>query len=634
MARRPLVSPTGKPKTIPPVHPNAGVEAAYRRRLLAMVREMQDSLLYWLRAAYRKVEPEPIAQDRDPAVQMRETMNKLARRWRQRLNEVAPRFAAAFVTTAFDHTDRSFAAKLRRAGFTVEFRPSQFVQSAMRAAVAENVGLIKSIGEQHLTQVQGDVMRAVMAGRDLGMLTNQLETRYGVSARRASFIARDQANKMTAVATKARREELGLTEAIWVHSGGGKHPRAEHVKAGRDKLRFDVRRGAFIDGQWIQPGELPNCFPADALVDIRNGCHKVWRYHYRGHVVVLKAGKAVIRSTPNHPFLTNKGWVPAQLIKKGDHVWKARREEFNSGVSDHHIAQAAIADVFEAFRTFGTSSRHCATGFDFHGDIPDSDVETVWLEFGLSDERDAELCQRVDDFLLARANRRRLVEGDVFPQVRHPAQSGAFGNVGSVRFGEPGKPKSVGFRATTRLHPVGLKARHHENSITSDCARNRENAFACLELADDFCIDLGVIQAPRGNAVFGKHAPDDSVRYTEVTPYFASSQPGIVEFARLHYVNIETTAGLPTLSGVGGVPVSAEVLAEFIRVYAEICGSGLYCDELFMEPCRVVHEITSEDFAGHVFTLETTAGYYHTSTENVVTKNCRCVSSVVVPGFD
>ena len=46
-----------------------------------------------------------------------------------------------------------------------------------------------------------------------------------------------------------------------MHSGGGKHPRPTHLKAGREQKRYDVTKGWFdpeVD-KFILPGELPNC---------------------------------------------------------------------------------------------------------------------------------------------------------------------------------------------------------------------------------------------------------------------------------------------------------------------------------------------------------------------------------------
>ena len=65
----------------------------------------------------------------------------------------------------------------------------------------------------------------------------------------------------TASMTRARQTELGITEAIWMHSGGGKHPRPSHLAAGKSKTKYDVKVGWYDPdvGKNIFPGELPNC---------------------------------------------------------------------------------------------------------------------------------------------------------------------------------------------------------------------------------------------------------------------------------------------------------------------------------------------------------------------------------------
>ena len=132
----------------------------------------------------------------------------------------------------------------------------------LQATIQSNVELIKSIPAQYLTQVQGSVMRSVQTGRDLGTLAKELQEHYGVTKRRAAFIARSQNNLATASMTReSRQTELGITEAIWTHSGGGKHPRPSHLAAGRSKTKYDVKTGWYDPevGKNIWPGELPNC---------------------------------------------------------------------------------------------------------------------------------------------------------------------------------------------------------------------------------------------------------------------------------------------------------------------------------------------------------------------------------------
>nr|WP_294508370.1 hypothetical protein [uncultured Bilophila sp.] len=50
------------PKIIRAIKPNAGIRAKYRKRLVSLLDEMQRSVIWWLRAEYRKQETR-IAQD-------------------------------------------------------------------------------------------------------------------------------------------------------------------------------------------------------------------------------------------------------------------------------------------------------------------------------------------------------------------------------------------------------------------------------------------------------------------------------------------------------------------------------------------------------------------------------------------
>lgn len=243
-----------------PIHPNAGVEAHYRRSMTALIEEMHRSVLYWVRAAYRRNEPE-VAQDELPAETLRRAVRALARRWNRRFSDLAQDLAAHFAQEAGARSDAALKSALKRGGFTVEFKMTRAQRDVLNAVVHENVALIKSIPARYLDQVEGIVMRSVQTGRDLGQLAGDLETQLGVTKRRAAVIARSQNGMATAALTRARQQELGITEAIWVHSGAGKHPRRSHQKAGQDRQAYDPAVGWFDPevGQHILPGQLPNC---------------------------------------------------------------------------------------------------------------------------------------------------------------------------------------------------------------------------------------------------------------------------------------------------------------------------------------------------------------------------------------
>jgi uncharacterized protein with gpF-like domain len=244
------------------VHPNAGIEADYRRRLKRLVREMNNSILYWITAAYRD-SPPILAEDATPppANRLIRRVRNLGKRWERKFAEAAPKLAEYFATAAADRSEAVLKQILKDGGFTVSFNPTPAVRDVLAASIEANVALIKSIPSQHFTQIEGIVMRATQTGRDLATLTKELKQSFGVTERRAAFIAKDQSNKATAAIVRTRQDELGITHAIWMHSGGGNHPRPEHVKWGREQKTYEIAKGMWseVDQAWVWPGTAINC---------------------------------------------------------------------------------------------------------------------------------------------------------------------------------------------------------------------------------------------------------------------------------------------------------------------------------------------------------------------------------------
>jgi SPP1 gp7 family putative phage head morphogenesis protein len=252
-------------KLLRPVHPNLGLEAEYRRRLEAMVDAMHRSLMWWLVAGYRQNEPATqLAMDASSAVELGKIMSKLRRYWMRKFNEGSLDLAKYFVDKNKTNTDDALQRILKESGLAIKFKTTAAVNDVLQASVNENVSLIKSIAQQHLTEVEGLVMRSVQAGRDVGGLAKELEKRYEITKKRAKFIARDQNSKATATITRVRQHEAGITEAKWLHSHGGKEPRPNHVAMSGHIYKiaegmWDPDADGKGKGRYIFPGELINC---------------------------------------------------------------------------------------------------------------------------------------------------------------------------------------------------------------------------------------------------------------------------------------------------------------------------------------------------------------------------------------
>lgn len=245
-------------KALKATHPNVGIEVAYRRQLEKMIEAMHYSVLYWIQAAYKANEPR-IAQDATPAEVLRKSVAGLAKRWQKQFDEAAVKLADYFSVAVEERSTLALKKILKDGGWSVKFQMTPAMRDIFRSTVNQNTQLIKSIPQQYLSDVEGLVQRSVQAGRDLKSLTDDLTKRYGITRRRAAFIARDQNNKASSAFTRVRRLEAGITEAIWMHSSAGKEPRPSHVAM--NGKRFSIAQGMWDphEKEFIQPGWLPNC---------------------------------------------------------------------------------------------------------------------------------------------------------------------------------------------------------------------------------------------------------------------------------------------------------------------------------------------------------------------------------------
>lgn len=245
-------------KVIRAIKPNAGIRAKYRRRLLSLIDEMQRSVVWWIRAEYRRQEAR-IARDASPASDLQGRLTRLFRYWMKRWRDSAESFARDFVDSTRRRTEASMKQALKDAGFTARMDGNRAMNDVARALFEENVNLIKSIPQHYFTEVTGLVQRSASMGRDVEFLADELHKRYEITRRRTEFIARDQSNKATEALRRVRDKELGITEGIWVHVPGKKTSR--HTHRLMNGKTFIIAEGLYDPDakRKVLCGELPGC---------------------------------------------------------------------------------------------------------------------------------------------------------------------------------------------------------------------------------------------------------------------------------------------------------------------------------------------------------------------------------------
>lgn len=244
-------------KILRAIKPNAGIRAKYRRRLEAMIDDMNRSVVWWLRAEYRKQEA-AIVQDSwvgDLVKRIGALFRYWMRRWRRKMEA----YATDFVDATERKTRNSLKQALRDAGITVRMDRTRVENNVVKALIAENVNLIKSIPQQYFTEVTEAVMRSASTGRDVESLMEELGKRYKITRNRAKLIARDQSNKATEAVKRVESRQLGITEGIWVHVPGTKSSRKTHMAM--NGKRFNLEEGMYDSAvkKKVLPGELVAC---------------------------------------------------------------------------------------------------------------------------------------------------------------------------------------------------------------------------------------------------------------------------------------------------------------------------------------------------------------------------------------
>lgn len=249
------------PVTLKLIRPSAAIREKYEARMLSLVAAMHKDVVREIGAGWKKNTPDTLmlGADETATSTLQRIINALSRKWLKRFDTLSEELSDYFATAIKDRCDIALQSSLRRGGFSVKFKMTDAMRDAYSAVRAENVGLIRSIPEQHLAQVETLVMQSVSQGRELKNLTAQLQKQTGITKRRAANIALSQNNMATATMRSVRERELGVTEGIWMHSGGGREPRKTH-KAFSGK-RFKLSDGHdFGDGfGHVLPGQAINC---------------------------------------------------------------------------------------------------------------------------------------------------------------------------------------------------------------------------------------------------------------------------------------------------------------------------------------------------------------------------------------
>lgn len=165
--------------------------------------------------------------------------------------------------------------------------------------------------------------------------------------------------------------------------------RTTPVCRARDGTVYQLGRGPRPPAHW-------SCLPAGACISTRSrivGASKRW---FDGKVCIIRTARSnELICTPNHPILTDNGWLAIQHLYTGSKIVCDTSAQRPSSVVKnlYDDVPARIEDVVNAFlkaREMFAMPMPTATE-DFHGDGIDGKIATVWADRFLANTCDASI---------------------------------------------------------------------------------------------------------------------------------------------------------------------------------------------------------------------------------------------------
>lgn len=261
-----------------PLNHNSGLRIWYEGELLALIKKMALGTMKSVKQFFNgetsedffKEQSEMIAMDDSIGSQARILVNMLSAKYKQMFSERALSLATRMVSKAntLSKSDLKLATKTisDQLSFKMDKLPEN-VREVSKAAIAENVSLIKSIPDKYFARITNAVTKSITSGEGFKYLTEHFSKYKGISDRQAKNLAINQTRSAYNAINAQRMKAANLKMFTWLHSGGGLHPRESHQEMNGktyslNKLpivnKEQVRRGYEAPRRGL-PGQEPGC---------------------------------------------------------------------------------------------------------------------------------------------------------------------------------------------------------------------------------------------------------------------------------------------------------------------------------------------------------------------------------------
>lgn len=279
----------------------------------------------------------------------------------------------------------------------------------------------KQITETTQNQLRAALRAGISEGEGIGELANRVQGVFGHADKaRAKMIARTEVLSATNFGTQEAYIQSGVVwGSRWIPTLDDR-VRDSHAVMLNQVRKTGVRFLTGARNKLMRPGdpngkvaEIVNCFPGDTAIAMSPGIEKIYRRHYEGDLIEITISSGMkLTGTPNHPILTDKGWIPLDFLVKGDNVICAGFSEKTSFCNpDKQHKPIMLDEIFSFGNVVAANHRIAGANMDFHGDGMTGDVNVISFNGKLGNILNASIGNPARENRFSHAN---IAEGILF----------------------------------------------------------------------------------------------------------------------------------------------------------------------------------------------------------------------------
>lgn len=440
---------------------------------------------------------------------------------------------------------------------------------------------IKNWAEKDISAMREKVQKAVLDGYREDEVQEMLEKEYKIASDKAKFLAQNETSIMLAEVKKQTYTQMGFEYFIWNTILDGKE-RELHADLHGKIFRFDeppiIYTYKGVEQRGL-PGQTYNCLTGDMQITTPFLHNRIFKRKFRGEAVEIITSMGRIKLTPNHPVLTDKGWVKASSLNIGDNIAKISDESILACGSNPNNTKTTIDEFYSFYSILFDEERVALTDNDFHGDVSvDKQVNTINIKAKLRNYTKPYISQLRVEQVLTEAN-------ELFSSV-DASSNRAF-----------------------------LQAFPFSRAVTDCFIGSLDKAFAFFFGSESHPIEHTLRAISWLDSLLFEVTGYNTTRNTEYLSELFNTTPRSIKFYQLILWNLADTMVNWKMTEF------SHTQREMFSLNAESLSNIFDSIPSFIEFDTITDKIVSV-FDGHIFNLENKNNWY--LTQYYITKNCRC----------